>query len=517
MSENPETELRAIIHPEQVDAIRNFSAIRKHVVGRARSRKLLTVYFDTPDYELHRQGVSLHVRKVGRAYVQRVTQVHTASGNTPVRVEWEGPVSGRNPVISLIKGKRLRQLIRHAGVERLQPVFHTDVQRSSRTLNFEDGSAASINLDFGEIVAGDLAEPIHQFELALNSGVPARLFELASEIRKEVPFRLATESEASRGYALVTRDEPQPRKHAKLSLGKGSSIEQVLTELVQHCLGHLQANEGVVLKTDNPEGVHQMRIALRRLRAALQLFKPLLPDDQYAWTVAEAKWLTAELSGARTWDVFSEQFLAPVVRLYGADHSFDDLMAAVEQARQQSRQRARDAIGTGQYTEFLLRLSAWRYCPAWRDQALTDPTARLLDPVGDQYVKLLQKQDRQVRKRGRDIANLSEAELHSLRIAVKRLRYAVDFFEGLYPKKQAKAYRKHLASLQNSLGYLNDVAAADILLRELAGDQALPAPAWAYAGGLTVGWHRHAAIAARQNLVTEMTAFLRAKPFWKKV
>jgi len=518
MSKNREPELKAIIHPEQIDAIRNFPAIKKRVVGRARSRKLLTVYFDTPDRELRRQGVSLCVHKVGRAFVQRVKQMHKGSGGIPVRMEWEGPVPSRNPVISAIKEKRLRRLIRHVGVERLQPVFHKDVQRSSRTLNFEDGSTAFVDLDVGEIVAGDLAEPIREFKLELKTGVPERLFELALEIRKEVPFRLVTENEASCGYALLTQDEPRPRKHVKLSLNKGTSVEQVLTELVQHCLDHLQANEGVVLKTDSAEGVHQMRIALRRLRAALQLFKPSLPDDQYAWAVAEAKWLTAELSAARAWDVFAEQFLVPVVRLYGADHSFDALMAAVEQAKQQSRQRARDAIGTERYTEFLLRLTAWRYCPAWCDQALTDPTARLRDPVGEHYVKLLQKRDRQVRKRGRDIANLSEAALHDLRIAVKRLRYAVDFFEGFYPKKQAKAYRKHLASLQDSLGYLNDVAAADMLLRELAegGDQALPAPAWAYAGGLTVGWHRQTAIAARQSLVKDMAAFLRTKPFWQR-
>ena len=191
-------------------------------------------------------------------------------------------------------------------------------------------------------------------------------------------------------------------------------------------------------------------------------------------------------------------------------------MAAVEQARQQSRRRAREALGTERYTEFLLRLSAWLSSQAWRDQPVTERTTRLLDPIGDHCVKLLQKRDRNVRRQGRDIANLSETALHELRLAVKRLRYAVDFFESLYPKKQAKAYRKHLAGLQDGLGYLNDVAAADTLLRELAltrGDQA--APVWAHAGGLTVGWHRHAAIAAKDRLVKDMAAFLRAKPFWR--
>lgn len=191
-------------------------------------------------------------------------------------------------------------------------------------------------------------------------------------------------------------------------------------------------------------------------------------------------------------------------------------MVTVEQARQRSRQRARDAIGTERYTEFLLRLSVWLSSRAWRDQPLTERTTRLLDPIGDHCEKLLQKCDQDVRRQGREIVNLSKAALHELRLVVKKLRYAMDFFEGLYPRKEVKAYRKNLTSLQDRLGYLNDVATADTLLLELGdtgGNQELPA--WAYAGGLTVGWHRHAAIATRQKLVKDMAAFRRAEPFWR--
>ncbi len=516
MSANREIELKATIRPEQLDKVKDLAAIRKRAVGRARSRKLVTVYYDTPDYDLRQQGLSLRVRKIGRAYVQCVKQTHKRLGGIPVRMEWEGPVPSQDPAVSVIEDKKLRRLIRRAGTARLQPVFRTDFQRNSRSLKFEDGSTASLDLDIGEIIAGDVSEPICEFELELHSGAPERLFELASEIRQAVPFRLAAMSKASRGYALLTQDELKPQKYVKLSLTKDDTVEQVLTELVQHSLDHLQMNETVTLATDDPEGVHQMRIALRRLRASLRLFKSTLPKDQYGWIAAEAKWLMTELSAARAWDVFADEFLAPVAQLYGGDQGFDALMAAVEQARQQSRRRAREALGTERYTEFLLHLSAWLSSQAWRDQPVTERTTRLLDPIGDHCVKLLQKRDRNVRRQGRDIANLSETALHELRLAVKRLRYAVDFFESLYPKKQAKAYRKHLAGLQSGLGYLNDVAVADQLLRELgAADNELSNPAWAYAGGIAIGWHRHAAIAAKDRLVKDMAAFLRAKPFWR--
>ena len=516
MPKNREIELKATLGPEQLEKVKDLPAIKKRTVGRARSRKLVTVYFDTPDHELRRLGLSLRVRKVGRAYVQCVKLTQSRLGGIPVRMEWEGPVPSQNPAISVIEEKRLRRLIQRAGEDRLQPVFRTDVQRSSRTLKFDDGTTASLDLDIGEIVAENASEPVCEFELELESGAPVKLFDLASEIGQVVPFRLASMSKAARGYALLTQDDPQPRKYVKLNLVKDATVEQVLTELVQHCLDHLRANETVVLTTDDAEGVHQMRVALRRLRAALQLFKPSLPPDQYGWIVAEAKWLTSELSAARAWDVFADESLAPVAQLYAKDQEFIPLTAAVEQVRQQSHQRARDAIGTKRYTEFLLRLSAWLSSRAWRDQPVTERTTRLLDPIGDHCEKLLRKRDRNVRRQGRDIANLSEAALHELRLAVKRLRYAVDFFESLYPEKQAKAYRKHLAGLQDGLGYLNDVAAADTLLGELAGtggDQA--PPAWAHAGGLTAGWHRHAAIAAKDRLVKDMAAVLRTEPFWR--
>ena len=515
MPKNREIELKASIDPEQLDKVKSLPAIRKRTVGRARSRKLVTVYFDTPDHELRRQGLSLRVRKVGRAYVQCVKLTHSRLGGIPVRIEWEGPVPSQNPAISVIEEKKLRRLIRRAGPDRLQPVFRTDIQRSSRTLKFDDGSSASLDVDVGEIVTENDSEPICEFELELESGAPENLFDLASEIGQVVPFRLASMSKASRGYALLTQDDPKPQKYAKLNLVKDATVEQVLTDLVQHCLDHLRANETVVSATDDSEGVHQMRIALRRLRAAMQLFRPSLPPDQYGWIITEAKWLTSELSAARAWDVLADEFMPPVTQLYAKDQEFISLTTPVEQARQKSHQRARDAIGTKRYTEFLLRLSAWLSSQAWREQSVTEHTTRLLDPIGEHCVTLLQKRDRRVRKRGQDIENLSDEALHELRLAVKKLRYVVDFFENLYPKKQVKAYRKHLIDLQNRLGYLNDVAVADTLVRELpytGEDQTRQAPI--YAGGVIVGWHRHAAIAARRSLVKDMAAFLRTKPFW---
>jgi triphosphatase len=173
MSTNREIELKGTIRSEHLDRVKDLPAIKKRTVGRARSRKLVTVCFDTPDHQLRRLGLSLRVRKIGRAYVQCVKQAHNNLGAIFVRTEWEGPVPSQDPAISAIEDKAIRRQIRRVGVEHLQPVFRTHVQRSSRTLKFDDGSTASLDIDVGDIVAGDICEPICEFELDLKSGAPS--------------------------------------------------------------------------------------------------------------------------------------------------------------------------------------------------------------------------------------------------------------------------------------------------------------------------------------------------------
>ncbi len=516
MPMNREIELKGSIRSEHLDQIKTLPAIRKYAVGRARSRKLVTIYFDTPDHALRNQGLSLRVRKVGSAYIQCVKKVDTTRlGGVLVRKEWEGPVPDQTPAISVIENKSLRRQIKRAGVDRLIPLFRTDFQRSSRKLKFDDNSTVTFDIDAGKIITENGSNTICEFELELDEGTPDRLFDLASEIRETVPFRLASISKASRGYALLTTDGPRARKYISLDLAKDTTVEQALTRLIQHCLDQLQANEAIVLTTDDPEGVHQMRAALRRLRAALRLFKSALPEEQYNWAVNEAIWLADELSPARAWDVFADELVTPVTQLDNLDEGFDAFLSAVEQERQQGRQQARDAINADRYTDFLLRLSAWLSGQAWRDQPVSEQTALLLDPVRDYCGKLLQKRDQAVREQGQEIENMSEAARHEMRLAVKTLRYTLDFFESFYPKKRVRAYRKYVDKLQDRLGYLNDVAMSDTLVTKLKNrnksemDEGL-----AYGCGLTIGWHRRAAMTAERKLVKDVKAFLRTEPFW---
>lgn len=225
MSVNREMELKGTFRSEHLGQVKNFPAINKRTVWGAR--------------------------------VKCIKQAHKKLVGILARTHWEGPVPRQDPTIPVIEDKALRRQIWCVGVD--------DVQRSSRTLKFDDGSTASIDIDVGDIMAGNISEPIGEFELELETEAPERLLEIACEIGKALRFRLAARSKASRGYAILTGDSPQTQKYVKVKLAQDTTVE---------------------LTTNDTESVHQMRVALRRLRAAPRLLKPYLPRDQFGWAAA---------------------------------------------------------------------------------------------------------------------------------------------------------------------------------------------------------------------------------------
>ena len=102
---------------------------------------------------------------------------------------------------------------------------------------------------------------------------------------------------------------------------------------MRNCLSHTVLNEAAALKGEDPEGIHQMRVALRRLRSALGLFRDLMPADQYEFLASEVKWLAGELGNARNWDVFLADLLAPVEEALERDKPTEALHRAALASR----------------------------------------------------------------------------------------------------------------------------------------------------------------------------------------
>ena len=266
---------------------------------------------------------------------------------------------------------------------------------------------------------------------------------------------------------MVGKAPPAATKAEQIELAKNASVDDAVAVVFAACLRHWTTNEAAALSGLDPEGVHEMRVALRRMRAALSDFREIIPAAQVAWLKRETKWLITSLGTARDWDVFLSELLAPVEAARPGDAGLAKLRMAAEAEREKGYAGARRAIRSPRYSTLLTRMRRWLSTKSWR-QGSNGTRKSLDEPAVKLAGRLLTKRHKAVLKLGRDFKKLSAQERHQLRIALKKLRYTAEFFRSLYQKKREKAYFHALAQLQNSLGHMNDIVVADHLLKRLS-------------------------------------------------
>jgi CHAD domain-containing protein len=280
---------------------------------------------------------------------------------------------------------------------------------------------------------------------------------------------------------------------------------------MQSCLAHLQANEEGVLYGEDPEFVHQLRVALRRMRSALSVFAELVPKEKTLSLREELRWLTKELDGARNWDVLALETMSPICAAFPDSEGLAQLSSRISEVRQQRDAQARGAVASSRYSKFLLDLGAWLCTAPWRDATGTE--ARAPEPcIADFAANVLQKRHKQLKKRGKSIASLSSPERHRVRIAAKKLRYAAEFFSSLYSRKRAREYIAALSALQDVLGALNDTATTLTLLQEL--QVAEHDTSQQQAVGIVRGWVLGADHVRLKDVERVWQQFLEQKIFW---
>ena len=160
-------------------------------------------------------------------------------------------------------------------------------------------------------MAGSSSEPIHEIELELKEGGTEDIAELARRLRANVPVACGARTKPDRGYALKTGEVDTPVRATPIFLKSDQSTGSAFTQIGFSCLQHFAANESAVLARD-AEGVHQMRVGLRRLRAAISLFGDIVTGRDTEVLKDELKWLTEELGPARDLDVLAKEAIAPL-------------------------------------------------------------------------------------------------------------------------------------------------------------------------------------------------------------
>lgn len=305
----------------------------------------------------------------------------------------------------------------------------------------------------------------------------------------------------------------KPVKARPAALRRGMPVHDAFRAVIGAGLAHLQANERGVLKARDPEYLHQMRVALRRLRSAVEIFGPLFPAPAMVRAESSIKWLSRRLEAARDWDVFMGETLPAFQRGHRARQGMAEFAARCEALRSRAHDRAQRAVRSLRYRRLghgLAALIASRDRPGRLDD--TPARAVLLGPVDDFASVILERRHGQVRKRGRRLAGQTSSELHRLRIAIKKYRYAADFFAGLYEVQPARRTLKRLARLQDILGVMNDAAAvADLTAHGFDG---APARRAGELRASLLGWSRSRAATLKRELKGAWKSLRSAGKFW---
>ncbi|MFN3398232.1 MAG: inorganic triphosphatase, partial [Sulfurimicrobium sp.] len=198
-----EIELKLLINPADIARLRRHPLLKTHAAGRASTRQLLSIYYDTPELALRQQQIALRVRRVGARWVQTVKGGGEVRAGLHQRGEWEGDVAHERPDLTKITAPSLLKLFSSAAVrDRLQAVFTTEFKRTTWLLRWDDGDEVELALDQGEVKSGDKTTPLCEIELEMKHGNPARLFLAALELQQTIPLRLENTSKAERGYRL---------------------------------------------------------------------------------------------------------------------------------------------------------------------------------------------------------------------------------------------------------------------------------------------------------------------------
>lgn len=520
MSPRREIELKLELPPHTLLRLTRSTLLKGATTARGKPATQVSIYFDTDKQKLRKNGLSLRVRRIGRRYVQTIKQESGESAALLARNEWESPVRSRMPDLDAARETALASLLSKKVRRGLKPVFETRVRRTVYPIH-SDGAEIDLTIDRGKVAAGAQSSPLCEVELELKRGDPAELFKLARAVADQIPVQLAVTSKAERGYALVAAEAPKPVKAAPVALTADLNRQAAFQALARACLHQLVGNVPA-MRCGDPEGLHQTRVALRRLRAAVSLFGDVLAGPQTEAGKAEFKWIMGELGPARELDVFIRRVVKPVVDGKPNGAGVRVLTRELQEKRDDAFGRAVAAIDSPRFRALVLDTAGWIETGDWTHDS--DDLARTMreQPIALTAISQLRSRWKKILKRGARLAKLDPQRRHKLRIDAKKLRYASEFFAGLFPGKKAARRRQQfvaaLEQLQDALGDLNDIAVHEKLTEGI-----VEAPHQRRRGGRTrkafaagrLSGREEARIASvLKDAERAYQVFAEAKPFW---
>jgi inorganic triphosphatase YgiF len=479
-----------------------------------------SVYFDSGDRFLRDHGLTLRVRHIDDRHVQTIKSTDRGAGFFE-RSEWEDTIEGDQPDLSRVTDAALNRILVDEVRQTLKPVFETRIERTAYHLN-GNGADIVMTIDEGQILATGGSRPISEIELELKHGSPADLFRIARDIFGIVPAHLEFKSKSERGYELVENAPVAAETACDPDLSAGMSAGCAFTLIGRACLRHLVANVPAMIGRDET-ALHQMRVALRRLRAAISLFFPVVCDDRAEAIKTELRWLARELGPSRDLDTLLSEVIKPLRNQYKNEPGLASISNMFARKRIKSYRQAQEAVQSARFRTLVLDTAEWVEAGPWSALEEGLIRARREMPIEVFAAEQLSHRCKKIRRRGARINDLGTEQLHQLRIQVKKARYATEFFSGVYHGKSArrcKKIRSSLMQLQEHLGKLNDIAShkalfADIIAGPARGLTEEQGRHRAFAAGLVIGGQQAQVQMLLVRARKAYSRFNRAKAFWK--
>ena len=508
--------LRLSIAPEQCASLRRHPLFRQ-ADAACRSQETL-IYYDTPVAALAERGVRLALRRQGGGWVQIVT---TRPAKWPGMMElrmWQSPYMNRFEFDSIDDPAVRDWLSRPKLIRRLRPVSECSFRRSAWTLQPGADVRLRAKLDRGWIVAAGRREELSELMLEIESGAVTDLYDLALALAARTPLFPEALSRPERGQRLYANQPRKPVKAGAVQLDSDVQPVAAFRLIALDCLAQMHANFEGATGTGDPEYVHQMRVATRRLRAAMRMFKPVLPVTFVDVAIPPLHELMAVLGRTRDLDVLLAEIVVPVADALPGEPRLSNLLAVVTERLYQARRGAVAFLGRPDYARLHLTAGRLLNAPPFLDapefaaqvpgEAVSGSQANTLAAFAERRLRRLLKSTRAFAAQAR---HDDPATLHALRICIKRLRYGIEFFGDLAPGRSGSRIVKRLATLQEELGQLNDLANAGEILMACAGQDRELREAVTLIGG----WHgkRHAELLAAIPSQLEQVAGLKIPRF----
>lgn len=459
-----ETELKFALPLRDPDTLAALLA-RVPILRRRRcvTVTLHNVYYDTAEQLLRQNMMALRLRQLGEASLPRWVQtLKIGASDTSAlsqRGEWETDLAAGELLHSALMATPWQAFDPDARIfASLKPCFTTIFDRTSWVVRKRDGSALEVCLDLGHVLADGKEEAICELEIELLQGSVEDLFDLAEAISRTLCLIPLGMSKAERGYRAAQGTLHAPRYAQPPAITADMPPTQAVKSVLREMFQQFTANLVGIRTSDAPELVHQARVAWRRFRSLVKLFKnhPTLAGLPAREPLAP---LLDALRAMRDTDVARTETLPMFANAYVAGNpdrqqQWQEMERMLAQTAAEQRLALRSALDHPALGLALVKIARWLELPAAATHSDSTTTTHTTDWIRLRMERL--HEQLKAMPRNSDDPDV----LHAARIVSKQLRYCTESLEPLLPRQRARRWRKKATTLQTDIGTTRDFTQA---------------------------------------------------------